>query len=654
METTATTVVPEVVPSAPNEPTPPATPSEQTIPSNGTNGRLAALEELRERHGFRAPNNDPKQRASRISRELLAKDGGFVTVLDDGSEVRVEMADSWPKHAPVFDLATERLAAFGFTWKRCFNVSDCNGKLRDIVRFTNWPERNGQALTVVELLTMELEDIDGAEQAFAVADLAGKVGKPAGFEKARACMADLHIGYKAIHGVSWLPGIRPFELPTHLEQELVDLGTAIFLLSDAVTALYDQDPLLRELLTYKVPGRIPFLMDEQPMELVRPDLAIFRGDEDGELHLVATELETAPAGKGMAHTMELGYSLEPTMLNRVVEYLVGRPYLVYMTSHWSEYLWEIAVFVQALRDRGVDARVLFNEPLAAVHERVNTPFDPKREAQKKPQLGWANARDDMPTWVRAAWADNKDLLGRLERYGFREFVGGCRPEDMPRGVGNTVVNRFGYFDNLGRASIEVLRRWRKAGATIQNGLGFAFESKVMMVAAHVPAVRAWIQERNETALAVLDVHLAETRLLHPRHITLSALKGEDPRKEECRPLWLTKFPGYDGNEQSWGARSVEFGAGKTLTAWVAQIDERMGLPHPVVAQHAIRQERFSVPFVDWDGTLRIKTQQRPRYTPFLLRGPDGVAVHGGGTMTFRKDRKVHGATDAIEAPVVFA
>lgn len=611
------------------------------------------LRELRQRHGYQPPPDGTSDWNGKRSKELLARDGGVSFQLDDGTEVVIAQdREKWPRNHKLYDLAAERLKAFGFTWTTA-GFKDWKGKERWGLQFRNWPKQKGRILTATELLTVPLDQLDGFAQALAVGEVANRVGQPAGFAEARARMDALHVGYKAIGRVSWLPGLEPFKLPEHLERELTDLGTAIFLLADAVRELWNKDPLLHELLIYKVPERIWRLMDEQRLELVRPDLAIWRGADD-KLHLVATELETAPAGEGMAHTMETGYEIPTTMLDRMVEYLDGRPHLVFMTSAWAEYIWEICVFVKALRDRGVDARVLFNEPLEEVHARVNTPHDPTRERLGLPQIGWGKARTDMPQWMRDEWEDSKDFLGRLTRYGFREFVGGMHPKDMPRQMGAAVVKRFGYFDNLPKESLELLLAWRRSGATIQNGLGFAYESKVMMTAAHVPAVRSWIQERNERMVAMLDMHLAETRLLHPRLINLSALKGDDPRREECRPLWLTKFPGYDGNEQSWGARSVEFGAGMTQTQWMELIDKRMELPHPVVAQHAINQEQFHVPYVDERDVVRLATAQRPRLTPFLLRGKNGQAVHAGSTMTFRRDRRVHGASEAIETPAIYS
>lgn len=611
------------------------------------------LRELRQRHGYQPPRDGESDWNGKRSKELLATTGGVRFQLDDGIEVIIEQdRNKWPRNHQLYDLATERLKAFGFSWTTT-GFKDWKGKERWGLQFRNWPKERGRALTATELLTVPLDQLDGFAQALAVGEVANRVGKPAGFAEALARMDALRVGYKAIGRVSWLPGLEPFKLPAHLERELTDLGTAIFLLSDAVAALWERDALLHELLTYKVPERIWRLMDQQPLELVRPDLAIWRGADD-KLHLVATELETAPAGEGMAHAMESGYGIPTTMVNRMIEYLDGRPYLVFMTSAWAEYIWEICVFVKALRDRGVDARVLFNEPLEAVHARVNTPFDLARESLGLPQIGWGKARTDMPQWMRDEWESGKDFLGRLTRYGFREFVGGMNVEDMPRQVGLTVVKRFGYFDNLPEGSLELLLAWRRAGATIQNGLGFSYESKVMMTAAHVPAVRSWIRERNEGAVAVLDMHLAETRLLHPRLINLSALKGDDPRREECRPLWLTKFPGYDGNEQSWGARSVEFGAAMTQTQWVELIEKRMQLHHPVVAQHAINQELFHVAYVDERDVVQLATSQRPRLTPFLMRGKDGRAIHAGSTMTFRRDRRVHGASEAIETPAIYS
>lgn len=622
--------------------------------------RMQRLRELREKHGFTAPMVD-KAHASTISAQILARTDGFEAVLDDGTVIVIKQlrdGDTFrgkrlenqgtlldedgnfvPKNAAFLDAARDRLRAIRFDWE-VGRFKDRKGRERQGVKYTNWPYSRGHALTTIELLTTPLAEIDGIREMTAIATTLDRVGQPANFDKMRRRMESTGVGYKAMTGVSWLAGLEPFKLPKAVFAEAEALGTAVFLLYDAVRALFDKDDLLTRLLTHKMPRRIPRIMDEAPMELVRPDLGIFQ--EAGKFHLVATELESAPAGEGMAHAMEYGYGLPTTMADEFVRYLDGRPYVVLFTAPWAEYMWETALFVAELRRRGVDATILVNRPLDEVHAGIQTSPD------------WANPPKDAPTWVKDGWQAGKDFLGRLAQHGFREFVRGVRPEDLPETVGTAAVKRFGYYDNLGAATVERMERWRKSGATIVNGLSPLYETKVLMAAAQLPGVRDWIRTRDERALAVLDVHLAETRLLDPAYIRISALKGEDPREEECRQLWLTKFAAWDGMEQSWGARSVEFGVKHTQASWTGQIEERMKLGWPVVAQHFIAMTEFNTGYVDHEGRVQVLTGVRPRFTPFLLRGKNGRAVCTGGTMTLRHDYKIHGATNAVEMPVVFA
>lgn len=623
--------------------------------------RLERLRALREKHGFTAPVGDRVQ-ASTISSQILARPDGFEAVLDDGTMLVIQQLKSGdtfrgkrlntdkgvlldedgnfvPKNAAFLDAARERLRAIRFDWQGGYFKNRLGREVAG-VKYTNWPYSRGHALTTVELLTTPLVEIDGIREMSAIATVLDRVGQPANFDEVRQRMEGTGVGYKAMTGVSWLPGLEPFKLPRAVFAEAEALGTAVFLLYDAVRALFGRDELLTRLLVHKMPERIPRIMDEAPMELVRPDLGIFEGP-DKRLHLVATELESAPAGEGMSHAMEYGYGLPTTMADEFVRYLDGRPYVVLFTAPWAEYMWDQALFVAELRRRGVDATILVNRPLDEVHAGIQTSAD------------WANPPDEAPDWVKAEWQAGKDWLGRLARLGFREFVRGVHPEDLPDTVGKAAVKRFGYFDNLGPATVERMERWRRAGATIVNGLSPFYETKVLMAAAQLPGVRDWIRTRNELALVVLDVHLAETRLLDPAYIRISALKGEDPREEECRQLWLTKFAAWDGMEQSWGARSVEFGVKHTQASWTAQIEERMKLGWPVVAQHFIAMTEVHTGFVDHEGKVRVLMGARPRFTPFLLRGKDGRAVCTGGTMTLRRDLKIHGATNAVEMPVVF-
>src|SRR5687767_9816483 len=86
------------------------------------------------------------------------------------------------------------------------------------------------------------------------------------------------IGYAGIDGAWWLPAVEPFVLPAQVEHDLAEIGRAIFLLFDIVTALYGtaegEACGLNRLLENKVPPHILRLRGSGRVEAVRPDFQL--------------------------------------------------------------------------------------------------------------------------------------------------------------------------------------------------------------------------------------------------------------------------------------------------------------------------------------------------------------------------------------------
>lgn len=627
--------------------------------------RIKDLAELRRKHGFRPPV-EARPRVGDWSRRVLAgedeikvDDGngegrwvslkdlvaGFgVTQQDVNDRARAENWPFVPRNALVLEAARRRLDCLGFGWEPVEKVVR-NGTTRHFVRFTNFPTVGGLQIALVELLLIPFEVLDGAERVVAIRHLVERQGQPANFGPKRNRMERVGVGYKGLSGVgdrgmvSWLPGIEPFHLPSSFERQLQDLAEATFLLNDAVGALYGNDPEVTALLTHKVPDRIRRIVSPGRVDIVRPDIVIVR-DPDGTLRPVVTEFESAPGGHGMTHAMQVGYGLPYTMLDTFVRYLDGRRYVVLATNEWPEYVFEQGAFCAALRKRGVDARILFDAPLTDIHTRV--------------QKNWKLPPGALD-WVGKAWTN--DFLGRLRELGFLEFVGGCAPADLPTQWNNPeglVVFRFGYVDNWSAPALDRLEEWARDGVTIINPTWFFLENKALMAAALLPAVRQWMCERSDTALKALDRHVAKTWVLDPRFVSLTDVRGDDERNQACRQLLLSKFGAWDGHNQSWGSRSVEVGARMSGAAWGELIDARCALPHPVVVQHLIHSATYHVGYEGRDGNVAVLYDARTRLTPFFLRDRAGKAMHAGSTLTLRAGTyRIHGATDAVEAPVIF-
>jgi hypothetical protein len=176
---------------------------------------------------------------------------------------------------------------------------------------------------------------------------------------------------------------------------------------------------------------------------------------------------------------------------------------------------------------------------------------------------------------------------------------------------------------------------------------FILDSKALLAALNLPAVRDRLAATHSEALAVLARCLPETHLLQAG--LLSRLIAE-------KDSWVIKFAGFDSQNQAWGGRSLQFGPNHTGESWRQVLNDYLDLPWPVVAQRLVPSATVDITYVDPQDRPRTMVQGHTRLRSFMLRDPrcaDQVWVAGshltvsGGTM------QVSEAVDAVQAPVVF-
>ncbi len=607
------------------------------------------LRELREKHGFIKPGLPSKRQMGRWSKQKIAdgREALIVSLRESlGERANDVLSDEdfqksgaaaklafVPNNRYLLDLLTIKFAEIGFSWKAVMTHREVpcrdegrrptGGKTtvsKPTIVYTNFPKIGGRHLTLHDLITVPIELIDG----YTPSRAAPVVTSP--IDVNVQAMDATGIGYKGLLGVSWRPLAWAFRLPTDFEDLLMRVGAAIFTFCDAVQVLTGKDPALDALLGYKVPARIPRITganSPQRVRIIRPDMVIVE-DEHG-LRPVITELESCPGGHGMTHAMQVGYGLAPDMVDAFVRHLNGRAYTVFATHQWAEYVFDQAVLCVELRKRGIDARIVFDRPLDEVARVARGWLAPKGVA--------------VSSW-------DTDVLARLERLGFLPFVQGINsPDELDELSG--AVFRFGYLDNFSSGVVQALTKLEYCSVIeVLNPPWFYLESKAFMAAARLPSVRARMEARSPGSVALLDACLAETRVL--------GLRNDIDELVHDRAYWITKFAGFDAGNQSWGARSLDVGAQMSPSEWKRALEERMALNHPVVAQHVINGKRFDAVYLDPAGKPVLGADNRTRLTPFFLRGANGKVQHCGSMITLRAGSyRVHGATDAIEGPVVF-
>lgn len=610
----------------------------------------ATLTRLRRKHGFK-PEDLPqgKHRAGGWSRRLLTcattiRKGGQTAEAAWADFLGLATGEIWeslfelipehvwralvareehPRNKPLYEYVRTRLADhdISFSWRvKLTPHSKRAGEMLKALVFSGQPSVGSQELTALDMAIVPVELLDQYRRK---QELAGvSEGKTAsGFPAQLKRMSATGIGYSGFADVSWLPGLRPFDLQAGLQARLQQFGNGVFMLTDVVAELLRAgDRELAELLGFKVPSVIPRFVEPGTLDMFRPDIVLL---EDGRF--VITEIETAPAGHGFLHAMERGYGYPEQMAEVFCEYLDGRDFVIFATHEWSEYVYDLAVWCKALRERGVNARVVFDRPLEVVAQTA---------------LKWGMPAQ-TPNHLKLLW--RRDVLSVLRQKGLFEVVEGA--SEFPSSLDDTVVFRFGYFDNFGDSALEVMKEWQKNGATIMNPLHFFLESKVLMAALGIQSVRQQIRAKGGgQMLELLDDCIASTWLLR-----------EDTFYDtvEDRALRLVKAAGFTLQNQSWGARSLAVGTQFTDAQWEREIESRLELSYPTVAQHVIASNRFNVPYVDETNTVRVMEGGRVRWTPYLVRVA-GQCRELGSLLTFRKGSlKIHGATDSVETLGVY-
>jgi hypothetical protein len=298
------------------------------------------------------------------------------------------------------------------------------------------------------------------------------------------------------------------------------------------------------------------------------------------------------------------------------------------TSQWSEFLIEQLAFCRALAQMGVHARVLYDQPIASLLDEV-------QQAKR-----WQPPIFGVPR-KPAGWDNN--VWPRLHQAGLEQFLW-PGDESWPTQVDNAVVFRFGYFDCFAPVHLQQMLAWQAQGATFINPTHFVLDSKVIMAALALPAVRAAL---DSDTLRVLDGVIPATRLLLPE--LLPQLLAEQDE-------WILKFAGYDSGNQAWGGRSLQIGAQQSATEWRNSLQHYLALPFPVVAQRLAASAQVDIAYLDAQEQVRWLRQGTTRLRAFLLRAPDPQtnSLVGGAHITVSGGAlQVSEATDAVQAPVQF-
>ncbi len=479
---------------------------------------------------------------------------------------------------------------------------------------------------------------------------------PSSAAELRRRMDATGIGYAGIDGVWWRPGVAPLALGAGVAEELHRFGAAVFALFDVLADLYETDEEVRRLLDHAIPPRFttecrvgwyPARGGGLPTEdcragwypagggglatrptwpalMVRPDFQLVPAG-DG-YRLAATELEMCPAAQGFAHAMQVAYGLATDLADRLAEVLAGRPLLIVGTEQWSEFLFEQLALCRALAERGATAYVLYDRPIAALAAEVAA------GARWVPPLFGVPAR---PT----RW--DTDVLARLRRHAFAAYVW---PGDWPATVGNAVVFRFGYLDCFAPDALGSFARWSAAGATFLNPPIAYRESKSVLAAVNLPAVRARLAAVDPDFPTLLDRCLPATRLLTPDSI---------PELLAEREAWLIKYAGFDGGNRAWGGRSLQLGRDSEPAAWQKLLCEAAALPWPVVAQRLTPSARLDVAYYDEAGHERVLSGATTRLRSFLLRDATGRVDALGTHLTAAAATAVAESVTAVQTPIRF-
>jgi hypothetical protein len=243
---------------------------------------------------------------------------------------------------------------------------------------------------------------------------------------------------------------------------------------------------------------------------------------------------------------------------------------------------------------------------------------------------------------------NDDIISRIHQHGLQSFAW---PDDAvwPAGVADSVIFRFGYFDNFSAEKLQHFIKWEQQGVKFLNPLSFFLENKAVMAALSLPDVR---QHLDEFSLSVLDRCIPETILL---------AQGNRDRLLDEREEWVVKYAAYDGGDQAWGGRSLEIGAWHSFKSWQAVLSHYLSLPWPTVAQRATPTARIDLCYYDQEGNKQQLHDGHTRLRTFFLRDSlkadpflSRTTSCGSHITVVAGDGLVSEGMNAIQAPVVFA
>jgi hypothetical protein len=323
--------------------------------------------------------------------------------------------------------------------------------------------------------------------------------------------------------------------------------------------------------------------------------------------------------------MQVAYGLETDVADRLAQLLDGRPLIIAATAQWSEFLFDLLALCRALAERGATGRVLLDRPLDALADDLAA-----GRLWEPPVYGLLTRP--------AEW--NADLRERIRAYGMEPYLW---TGDWPETLGDAVVFRFGYFDCFAPEAIHRMAIWQAAGATFLNPPVTYLESKAVLAAARLPAVLNRLAAIDPAHQAALARGLPETQLLRPE--VFSQLADE-------RAEWLIKYAGFDGGNQAWGGRSIQFGRDHTAASWVTALRQAAELPWPIIAQRLTPSARLDVEYYDGDD-VRTLNQGHSRLRVFLLRHPQDGARAVGAHLTVSPSAPVAETTAAVQTPVRF-
>ncbi|HET8575336.1 MAG TPA: hypothetical protein VFM02_04190 [Candidatus Paceibacterota bacterium] len=407
---------------------------------------------------------------------------------------------------------------------------------------------------------------------------------------------------------------QPFAVSGQTLEELKKFSLAYFLFSDAVHRLSDGgNEMVKTLVRHKLPKGFLAKSGKSLSRRLRFDLVL---RNDGNFFL--TEAESAPGGEGFTQVFQELYGVFPTIADDMKEYLDGRPYRILMAPEWTgDCLVEQLILVKALRERGVDAKLLvMHSPENLDRALMGTRF-------------WQNPVPPFET-IRS--------LGLLEGAEFCEEL----PEKLPP---STVVFRMMYYRDVTKEILYRLSEWEKQGVVFSNGLHYVYENKAMLACLAVPAIRERLEKSH--SLEILERHIAKTELVF---CGVSDISSQYRRQRELVLKAAAHTP------KSEGAREVFVGTNETQVEWEAKIGRSMGAEYPCVVQQLVKGGSWDIRHFERDGSDNLMRGAKIRWTPFVTLVVRGCGCReisvSPGMATFRKSDVVHGHLDAVMGPVV--